>query len=917
MQYYNGVADFARARLASEKTIELEPKFAPWRLLLAGLYINEENTDMATQVLSDTLALAPDYVYAYTQRSYVNSILKNFTAAQADVEQAIKLGPNLPEPYMASGALLEKQQKFDDALTQYRKAVELDDTSYFARFSLGGLYLQKEDCEQASRQYEPLVADYPNIASGLVGMGWVKLCNKDATKALEYFRKAAKLDPYNADAQSGMGLAYTQQQRYEEAASAYSKALSLVPMGSGIHTLMATSQNTIQHLKSEYEVALRINPQSTSAHIGLSSILMQEYQLAEAEEQAREALKEEPNNLQAKGALGSVLAVLGKDAEAEKLLQEVLEKKPEDVMGHLYMGMVNYDKRSYSAAKKEFETYKKLKPSTATQQASSSSSDSSDDSADSSGSSSTTSSSDTIDTLITNIDTGYTMDEETAVSTVKTILDKYLSNGVKVRVEDHDGKGRTMMVDVTSNLQQSQHELAVDLAASVAAAFVPRIDPPVPGGVVVTLIQGSKPVATAEASWEVVRRVVLGLDTVQQFFYRLKFQRGTAAQPLASVTQLEADVAKLRELKATSKVPYLMITKDEMADHWSASVDDESKKAMLIDQQMLVLLGVLDPRIDLARLETNMLSDQVAGFYTPKEKKFYVLKDGEQDAYDQMTIAHEYVHALQDQNYDLTKLSSACSNDDERQALTALIEGDATLSMVFYAKDYVPTVDLMQASSTAAGVSAGMTYSVPLYLSESSMFPYESGLSFVYKVYQGGVWKAVNKMFDSPPKSTEQILHPEAYLEHQAPVKVSMPDVPAALKSDWRVVKDNVMGELDWQLAYAQQMGQGAASVAAKGWGGDHYVLLQKGSSDTYVLVTRTYWDSQDDADEFFTYTQVWMRHRSDFNEDVTDLVGPADVREYSSPTSAAYLKQNERYVTLVLGTDKESVQQVAAVVGK
>jgi hypothetical protein len=210
-----------------------------------------------------------------------------------------------------------------------------------------------------------------------------------------------------------------------------------------------------------------------------------------------------------------------------------------------------------------------------------------------------------------------------------------------------------------------------------------------------------------------------------------------------------------------------------------------------------------------------------------------------------------------------------------------------------------------------------MTYSVPLYLSESSMFPYDSGLAFVYKVYQGGVWKAVNKMFDSPPKSTEQILHPEAYLERQAPVKVSMPDVPAALKGDWHVVKDNVMGELDWQLAYAQQMGQGAASVAAKGWGGDHYVLLQKGSSDTYVLVARTYWDSQDDADEFYTYTQVWMRHRPDFKEDVTDLVSPASAREYSSPTNAAYLKQNERYVTLILGTDKESVQQVAAVVDK
>jgi hypothetical protein len=130
-------------------------------------------------------------------------------------------------------------------------------------------------------------------------------------------------------------------------------------------------------------------------------------------------------------------------------------------------------------------------------------------------------------------------------------------------------------------------------------------------------------------------------------------------------------------------------------------------------------------------------------------------------------------------------------------------------------------------------------------------------------------------------------------------------------------VKDDVMGELSWLLAYAQQMGQNTASVAAKGWGGDHYQLLQKGDTKTYVLAMRTYWDSQDDADEFYKYTQVWMRHRPGFTEDVSDLMGPAEVRQYSSSTGAAYLKQNERYVTLILGTDQESVQQVSALMEK
>ena len=68
-----------------------------------------------------------------------------------------------------------------------------------------------------------------------------------------------------------------------------------------------------------------------------------------------------------------------------------------------------------------------------------------------------------------------------------------------------------------------------------------------------------------------------------------------------------------------------------------------------------------------------------------------------------------------------------------------------------------------------------------------------------------------------------------------------------------------------------------------------------------------------------FTSTpRCGMRHRSGFAEDVSDLMEPVEARQYSGrPAGAAYLKQNERYVTLILGTDQESVQQVSALMEK
>jgi hypothetical protein len=416
---------------------------------------------------------------------------------------------------------------------------------------------------------------------------------------------------------------------------------------------------------------------------------------------------------------------------------------------------------------------------------------------------------------------------------------------------------------------------------------------------------------------EVILRYILGLDTIQTMFTRLKFTRGEAAAPFASAAQLESDVSAQRGLKTKQAVPFQYITPEEMAQHWKAAPDSERAKATLNDQEVLTLLGVLKPGTDLNKLNSDLLTDSVVGFYTPKDKKFYVLKDGEQSAVNQMTVAHEYVHALQDQNFDLTKLDDACGSEDACDAVRALAEGDATMEMILYTSKYLPIVDVMQAATAASGVKTGATNKVPTFLTESGIFPYNSGLNFVYKIYQNGGWKSVDALYAKPPQSTEQILHPELYRDSHSPVKVTVPDLAASLKGDWKEVKSNVMGELGWQLTLAEQIGPGAAAPAAKGWGGDVYVLLRKGDSNAYVLVARTLWDTQDDADEFNAAVQVWMRHRTGFDESVKSLVGDVTDHLWTGKDSTVAARQKERYVTLVIGTDPDAVKQVAELLNR
>ena len=134
-------------------------------------------------------------------------------------------------------------------------------------------------------------------------------------------------------------------------------------------------------------------------------------------------------------------------------------------------------------------------------------------------------------------------------------------------------------------------------------------------------------------------------------------------------------------------------------------------------------------------------------------------------------IAHELTHALADQNFDLDALQKAAKRDDDRSlALSALIEGEATLTMLgAQMEDWdgsvirdVPAANLDRVFSLlipfmplAGGKSLR---EAPVILSESMIFPYLRGMVFCAYLTNHGGWKALDDAYREPPLSTEQLV---------------------------------------------------------------------------------------------------------------------------------------------------------------
>ncbi|MFM8593138.1 MAG: hypothetical protein ACKOCK_01945 [Chloroflexota bacterium] len=327
--------------------------------------------------------------------------------------------------------------------------------------------------------------------------------------------------------------------------------------------------------------------------------------------------------------------------------------------------------------------------------------------------------------------------------------------------------------------------------------------------------------------------------------------------------RIAAETAVLRMLPPLDEIDDALISTDELRERMPALIARDYPEAeALADQRILVALGLIPADYQLLQAYLDLLVSQVAGFYDPVTDEMYVISDtGDFGGEDQFTYAHETVHALQDAAFDLEALTVAAAevSDDASLALSALVEGDATLA----ANDYLfARPELTGDIVFSATGGSGDIDTAPAYLSTGLLFPYLIGLDFVTAVRDAGGWDAVNSAYADPPTSTEQVMHPERYLDRDEPTSVVVPDLAPVLGGDWRLLDANTLGEFTiLQMLADLEAGEGLNPIsgafrfpvpamnAAAGWDGDQYAFWVNGEDE--LLRIDSVWDTPQAAAAF------------------------------------------------------------------
>jgi len=315
------------------------------------------------------------------------------------------------------------------------------------------------------------------------------------------------------------------------------------------------------------------------------------------------------------------------------------------------------------------------------------------------------------------------------------------------------------------------------------------------------------------------------------------------------LSEVSGKIVRVRELSPPENIPLKIVTLDWVEENWGRKFAEESSEELQVEEEIYKALFLIPQNLSLAEVMVEQAGTTMAAVW---EGNLYVVRE-HFNPFEKLsaerTLAHEIMHMMQEKYFK----SPEARFHDELQAWAALIEGDAGFTADKYMEETAgrPTISddtAFFSYSNKPLIAAHLpAVKMPESLVELWLFRYRYGESFVSALYKVGGWERVNAAYVNAPTTTEEILHPEKYLEDESFVLV---DAIPLNSSDWNLLKTERFGEHFIRVMLSCHIPRDDAVKAAEGWRGDNFTYYKK--EEDYLFTWKIVWDTEHDSIEFF-----------------------------------------------------------------
>ncbi len=338
-------------------------------------------------------------------------------------------------------------------------------------------------------------------------------------------------------------------------------------------------------------------------------------------------------------------------------------------------------------------------------------------------------------------------------------------------------------------------------------------------------------------------------------------QASSSPEFIKAADEVLLEMSKILDLPIKEPLKKSLRSKQEVREYLvREDKEDKNDAERYADDKTLEAFGLIPKDFPLDTFMLNVLTDQVAGLYDPKAKEFYIADWIPAD--EQRTVmSHELTHALEDQSFHIDKwIKAARPNDDAELARDAVSEGSAMAAMVDYQMldqkvgvRELPDVTLLIRAGAVSEMDKDPNLAkAPPYIRDELLFPYLAGTGFTQQFLKAHTgWQDLHLIFQNPPVSTQQIMHPDLYLQGVKPEAVTLPEWKGVVPGDWKLLEENTMGEFGLEEVLKQFLDEKSADLLGPAWKGDRYATFEDAKKE-HPLVFRLTLDNADDAGEFF-----------------------------------------------------------------
>lgn len=328
------------------------------------------------------------------------------------------------------------------------------------------------------------------------------------------------------------------------------------------------------------------------------------------------------------------------------------------------------------------------------------------------------------------------------------------------------------------------------------------------------------------------------------FFLSICLSISSRAEPLAPcqvLHSIEGKVSKLRELSILRKTGCTELSHKEYIKRTDALNQKINALADLkLEEKIYKAMGIIPEGYPYAECNYYGLGDTSVAFYD-YERKALIFRKGVKVAYS--IIAHELVHALQDQHFHIARLMMEPLTTDSDLAAAAVREGDAMvmedLYKDAYGEEFTTGIDLQ-------GSGYKPECEPPRILQDINIFPYDWGKMLMGTQKEKFGFKGVNTLIQHPPCRTTQLFYAG---EKQCSI---------LQKRDTVHFRDS-LGEFVLRRTLEDAVSKGDAILAAKGLAGDQ--ITARKTTNNFVITWSLQFQSNDQMNKAVSVLRAYIAH--------------------------------------------------------